>query len=120
MLKMGVFSPRQHNTNDKVVKIAREMRDVALCCRMLSSEEMKAKRLQLLENNKDATIEELIKAIEIKIDGYDIISLLKSLKCDVCDEYAASVEVDHGRGLLAINKGFGDTLMETVIYWRLL
>lgn len=119
MFKMDVFKTRK-DSGDKVVKIAREIRDIALCCRVLSSEEIKAKRLQFLNNNKDATIEDLVKATEMKINGQDAVTLLKSFKCDVCNEYAASVELDYSRGLQAMDKGFGDTPIETVMYWRLL
>jgi hypothetical protein len=120
MLKMGVFAPRQHDNGDTVAKIAREMRDVALSCRTLSCEEVKAKRSEFLNNNKDATIADLVKAIEMKLGGQDIISLLKSLRIDACNEYAESLESAHSRGLQAINRGFGDTSIETLMYWRLL
>lgn len=120
MLKMGVFAPRQHDNGDNITKIAYEIRDVALCCRTLSSEEVKAKRLEFLNNNKDATIAEFVKAIEMELGGQDIISLLKSLRTDACDEYAASLESAHCRGLQAIDRGFGDTVIETLMYWRLL
>lgn len=120
MFKIGVFTPRQHDNGDSVAIIAREMRDVALCCRTLSCEEVKAKRLEFLNNNKDATIADLVKAIEMEFGGQNIISLLKSLKSDASDEYAASLESAHSRGLQAIDRGFGDTVIETLMYWRLL
>lgn len=120
MLKMGVFSPGEHDNGDNVTKIAHQMRDVALSCRTLSSEEVQVKRSEFLNNNKDATIAEFVKAIEMELGGQDIISLLKSLRTDACDEYAASLESAHCRGLQAIDRGFGDTVIETLMYWRLL
>lgn len=119
MIQQGVFSPQQDN-GDKVVTIAREMRDIASHCQTLSSEEMKAKRLQFLKNNKSATIENLIEAIETKIEGKDIIAFLDSFNCDVCKEYADSIKTDHERGNRAIKNNFGGTSIETVMYWRLL
>lgn len=119
IIQRGIFSPQYDNENN-VIKIAREMRDVASCCQTLSSEEMKAKRLQFLKNNKLATIEDLINAIETKIDGQDIVTFLDSFKCDVCKEYAQSIKTDYERGNRAIKNNFGGTSIETVMYWRLL
>lgn len=118
-VQTGIFSPCQANT-DKVTDIAQQMFYIAPDCQKLSSEEMKARRLQFLNSNKDATINDLVKAIEIKIDGQDIIELLDSFNCDVCTEYADSVRSDHSRGSRAIKRNFGDTSIETVMYWRLL
>jgi hypothetical protein len=119
MVQLGVFSFSLED-GDKAIKIAQEMRDLAPSCTLLSSQEVKQKRLNFLNNNKDATITDLIQAIDMEIDGQTIVTLLKSFKCDVCDEYAKSVESDHSRGLRAMNRGFGDTSIETVMYWRLL
>ena len=119
LMQRGVFSP-QHDNGNTVIKIAREMREVALCCQTASSEEMKAKRLQFLKNNNSATIEDLVKAIETKIDGKDVIAYLDSFDCDVCKEYADSIKTDYERGNRAIKNNFGDTSIETVMYWRLL
>ena len=119
MLQRGVFSPR-YDSADKVVKIAHQMRDFAFSCRTLSSEQVQAKQQQFLNDNKTATIDDLVKAIEMHISGQSIITLLKLFKSDACDEYAASIELAYGRGQQAINKGFGGTSIETMMYWRLL
>lgn len=119
VIHKGAFlPPRDHG--DKIVKIAREIHGIASCCQILSSEEMKAKRLQFLNDNKDVTIEDLVKAIEAKIDGQDIIALLDSFNCDVCKEYADSVKTDYDKGIRAIKNNFGSTSIEMVMYWRLL
>ena len=81
---------------------------------------MKERRLAFLNDNKDATIEELIQAIEMQLDGQDIITLLKSFKCDVCDEYAASIVSDHSRGDWAIKNGKGNTTVKTLLWWGFL
>lgn len=117
--QIGVFSSYQKST-DKVANIAHQMRDIGSYCQTVSSAEMKKKRLQFLNDNKGATIEDLIGAIEMKIDGQDIISLLDSFNCDVCKEYADSVRLDYSRGSRAIKNNFGSTSIETVMYWRLL
>jgi hypothetical protein len=119
LIQQGVFSPKGDNGNI-VLKIAGEMREVAACCQTASSEEMKTKRLQFLKNNKSATIDDLMKAIETKIDGKDTIEYLASCSGDVCKEYADSIKTDYERGNRAIKNNFGDTSIETVIYWRLL
>jgi len=118
-MQLGVFSPR-YDSADKVAKIAHQMRDVAFSCRMLSSEQVQAQQQQFLNDNKTATIDDLVKAIEMQINGQNIITLLRSFKSDACDEYAASIESAYGRGQQAINKGFGGTSIETMMYWRLL
>lgn len=119
LIQRGIFSPQRDN-GDIVIKIAREMREVASCCQTASSKEMKTKRFEFLKNNKSATIEDLIKAIETKIDGKDIIAFLDSFNCDICKEYAESIKTDHERGNRAIKNNFGSTSIETVMYWRLL
>ena len=119
IMYLGVFSPRYDST-DKVVTIAHQMREVAFSCRTLSSEQVQAKQQQFLNDNKTATIDDLVKAIEMHINGQNIIALLRSFKSDACDEYAASIESAYGRGNQAINKGFGTTSIETMMYWRLL
>ncbi len=96
------------------------MHAIASSCQALSSEEMKAKRLQFLNDNKDATVEDLVKAIETKIDGQDVIALLDSFNCDACKQYADSVKTDYDKGTRAIKNNFGSTSIETVMYWRLL
>jgi hypothetical protein len=119
LMQRGVFSPHRDG-GDVVIKIAREMREVASCCQTASSEEMKTKRLQFLKNNKSATIDDLMKAIETKVDGKDVIAYLDSFNSDVCKEYAQSIKTDYERGNRAIKNNFGDTSIETVMYWRLL
>lgn len=108
------------NYSDRAKKIARKMRDIGSICSKLSSKEMKEKRLEFLNGSKDATIQDLIDAIEVEIEGQNIIDYLRSFNCDVCNEYALSVETDYGRGSRAINNNWGDTSIETVMYWRLL
>lgn len=119
LMQRGIFSPQRDNGNT-VIKIAREMREVASCCQKASSEEMKTRRLQFLKNNKPATINDLMKAIETKIDGKDVVAYLDSFDCDVGKEYAESIKTDYERGNRAIKNNFGDTSIETVMYWRLL
>lgn len=119
LMQRTVFSPECDNGNT-VIKIAREMREVASCCQTASSEEMKTKRLQFLKNNKSATIDDLMQAIKTKIDGKDVIAYLASCNGDVCKEYADSIKTDYERGNRAIKNNFGDTSIETVMYWRLL
>lgn len=85
----------------RVIKIAQEMSEVGPECRFRSSEEMQKRRLEFLNANKDATIAELVRAIEEPINGHDIRTLLRSFKCEVCDEYAASIDSDYERGLTA-------------------
>ena len=119
VIQQGIFSPQLGNDN-AVIKIAQEMHDLALCCQTLSSEEMKEKRLQFLKNNKLATIEDLMKAIETKVNGQDVITFLDSFNCDVCKQYADSVKKDYEKGNRAIESNYGGTSIETVMYWRLL
>lgn len=119
IIQRGVFLP-QHDNGDNVIKIAREMREVASCCQALSSEEVITKRLQFLKNNKSATIDDLMQAVETKIDGKDILTYLDSFNCDVCKEYAESIKIDYEKGKRAIQNNFGSTSIETVMYWRLL
>jgi len=83
----------------KVAKIAQEMSQIGPECRFLSSEAMQARRLDFLQNNKTATIAELVGAIEEPINGQDIRTLLRSFKCEICDEYAASIDSDYQRGI---------------------
>lgn len=119
VIHKGAFLPPRDHA-DRIVKIAREMHGIASCCQTLSFEEMKAKRLQFLNDNKDATIEDLVKAIETKIDDQDVIALLDLFNCDVCKQYADSVKTDYDKGNRAIKNNFGNTSIETVMYWRLL
>jgi hypothetical protein len=90
-----------HIDSHKVTKIALEMSQIGPECQFLPSEAMQARRLDFLKNNKDATISELVRAIDKPIDGQDIRTRLRSFNRDVCDEYAASIDSDYQRGLTA-------------------
>jgi len=114
IVQSSIFSSNI-DAGDKAIKIAQEMRDIAPSCTLLSSQEMKQKRLDFLNNNKDATITDLIAAIDLAIDDQNIVTLLKSFKCDVCDEYAKSVESDYYWGSKAIFARYGDKTVEELL-----
>jgi hypothetical protein len=113
-VRMGVFSPSQAHA-DKIVTIAQQMHKTASLCKSISSQEMEKRRLQILNDNQDATLTELLKAIEMEIDGTDVLRLLKSFKCDACDEYAKSVEYGHTWGKRGIKLGYGDMLIKDLL-----
>jgi hypothetical protein len=116
-VQTGVFSPCQANM-DRATDIAQQMCDIAPDCKRLSSEAMKARRLEFLNNNKDATIRELVKAIDLEVDGVAIRTRLKSYNCAVCNEYYRSVEDDYNWELRAMDnwyKDFGDTTVEYLL-----
>lgn len=115
-----VFFTSQHDSSDKAVIIAQEIRTIASDCHKLSAEEMKVQRLQFLKNNKSATISDLVNAIETKINGKDVITFLNSLNGAVCKEYADSIKKDYEKGKKAIENNYGGTSLETVMYWRLI
>jgi hypothetical protein len=104
----------------KVKEIAQEMRVIGLECHTFTSAEMKQKRLQFLNNNKDASIEDLIQAIEMEIDKQNIIALLKIFDSVVCKEYIASIQRDYDRGIWAIDNGYGYMKIERLLYWGML
>lgn len=106
--------------SNKVKKIAHQMSVIGPECRYLSSKEMKKRRLLFLNNNKDATIAELVQAIDMPVNGHDIVTLLKSFQCKVCNEYAASIAHDRSRGVWALEHGKGETTVETLLWWGFL
>lgn len=113
-VRMGVFSPSRTHTN-RIVTIAHQMHKMASLCKSLSSQEIEKRRLQILNENQDATLTELVQAIEMEINGTDILALLKSFKCDACDEYAKSIEYGHVWGKRGIRLGYGDMLIKDLL-----
>jgi len=99
------------NQNEVVEKIARQMHTSARDCEKLSSDEMAHRRLQFLNENKDATAAELVKAIEMKIDGQDIMTLFRSLNGRVCEKCTAKMKSDYDLGRFAVNWYLGNTLI---------
>ena len=87
-----LFSVGDHNT---IEIIAHEIHAIAPQCKTRSITEMKAQRLQFLQKYKNATAKDLFKALTLKIDGYDIISLLRSYDGEVCEECADIIAGDY-------------------------
>ena len=94
--------------NEKVQVIAQEMHGFGRCCQNESLERMKELRLQFLNNNKSATVKQLIDAINTPVDGKDIISLLREADGDVCRQCADLIAQDKelGEGAIAIYLGW--------------
>ncbi len=108
IIQFGFFSLSQDNKVDRVKMIARQMRTAGAQCQCRSPGEMKAIRSGFLNSNRDATINQLVEAINTPIDGETIIPFLRSLNCSVCTEYANSVEHDKGRGIWAQRVWLGE------------
>ena len=102
------FSFGKEDAVDRAKSIARQMRVAGAQCQCCSSDQMKAVRLEFLNSNRDATISQLVEAINTPIDGETIIPFLRSLNGSVCTEYANSVERDKGKGDWAKRVWLGD------------
>ena len=105
----------------RILNIAQQMRDLAPQCQYLSSEEMRKVRREFLENNKNATVEDLVNAIDRPIDGDNIIDYFRSFgPYSVCEEHTQLLQDDKRRGERGIYVGKGKTTIDTLLYWRLL
>jgi hypothetical protein len=101
--------------DEQVMDIARQMHAAGKKCQSSSSAEMKAIRIQFLNDNKDVTLAQLVAAIDVEIDDKDIISMLKELGGDICDEYADSVTSDRRRGKSAVAFWQGERTIDYAI-----
>lgn len=109
------FSCHATTPDEKVMDIARQMYIAGKKCQSSSSAQMKATRIQFLNDNKDVTIAQLVAAIDVEIDDKDIISMLRELGGYVCDEYADSVASDKRRGKSAVAYWQGERTIDYAI-----
>lgn len=100
---MNVIALLPVKDRNTIEKIAHEMHTLASQCKKMSLDEMKVQRLQFLHNNKNATAADLVNAIEMKIDGYDIITLLRSSDAEVCQKCADIITADYELGRDAVD-----------------
>ena len=105
----------------RILDIAQQMRALAPQCQYLSSEAMRKVRRQFLENNKNATIEDLVGAIDTVIDNQNIIDYFRSFGShSVCEEHIQLLLNDKPRGARGIYAGKGKTTIDTLLYCRFL
>lgn len=99
----------------KFEAIAHEIHAIAPQCKTSSIAEMKALRLQFLQKHKHATAKDLFKALTMQIDGYDIISLLRSYDGEVCEECADIIAADYELADGVVNWWGGDLTGEITL-----
>ena len=88
-----------HQQDPRVMDIARQMHTLAPQCTYFSSEEMRKVRIKFLEENRDASLEQLLDALDMPFEDHeDIISYFRSLGGAVCNEHAGLLTDDKGRG----------------------
>lgn len=115
ILMISCYSAIFSEKDPRVIQIAQQMRDLAPQCQYLSPEAMIAVRRKFLENNRDATIAQLVDSIDTFVDGKDIISYFRSFDGSVCQEHALLLMQDKERGIRAINRWLGSVSVGTAI-----
>lgn len=95
--------------------IAHEIHAIAPQCKTNSIAAMKNQRLQFLQKHKNATAKDLFKALTMKIEGHDILTLLRSYDGDVCQECADIIAGDYELANDVVNWWGGDITGEITL-----
>ena len=120
MMQVMIVSLAYADQHEKIEKIAQHMHALAPLCTKLASGEMAVKRQQFLNEHKNATAADLVEAIQKKINGKDIIEVLRSLDGPVCRECTKTMVADYDLGCDAIDWWLGGTSIQWAMQLGLL
>ena len=100
---------------DQVKKLAHGMHYMALRCQTATWGQVQAMENVFLQDNMDATINQLSEATYTKFDGRDVVDLARASNCKACDAYANSIIKARNIALDLKKKKLGEKTLNVVL-----